>query len=183
MATNSGTNSGNDSDDSIEDLAVHMLHLVNIYEYWSTYIEKTPCHNSRLSGFEYLQELLNGHPNRIYNSLRMNKHVFISLCATLENHQLIQNDGQVCVQEVVAMFLFIVAHSVTSRIVAERFQHSTEIVHKQFKRVLKVICGLAPHIIRPRTQGETLPEIRENPKYYPYFQVSNKYIAFAIDIT
>ncbi|KAK0604805.1 hypothetical protein LWI29_019629 [Acer saccharum] len=71
------------------------------------------------------------------------------------------------------MFLFIVAHSVTSRIVAERFQHSTETVHRQFKRVLKAICGLAPHIIRPSTQGETPPEIRENPKYYPYFQISS----------
>ncbi len=59
-----GSDSG--SDIELEEIAQHMIICMNIYDYWSSYIDKVSCHTSILSGAEYVQELLNGHPDRIY---------------------------------------------------------------------------------------------------------------------
>ncbi|CAL2230034.1 unnamed protein product [Prunus armeniaca] len=159
-----------DSDSDLEEMAHHMIICMHIYEYWQSYVDRTPCHNSVLSGHEYVQELLNGHPDRIYDSFRMDKHVFQRLCYTLESLNLLQNDRNVSTQEAVAIFLFIVSHSIRMRVAAERFQRSKDTIHRQFKRVLGALCALAPRIIRPQSRGETPSQILTNPKYYPYFE-------------
>ncbi|KAL6276458.1 hypothetical protein ACE6H2_020059 [Prunus campanulata] len=159
-----------DSDSDLEEMAQHMIICMHIYEYWQSYVDRMPCHNSVLSGHEYVQELLNGHPDRIYDSFRMDKHVFQRLCYTLESLNLLQNDRHVSTQEAVAIFLFIVSHSIRMRVAAERFQRSKDTIHRQFKRVLGALCALAPRIIRPQSRGETPSQILNNPKYYPYFE-------------
>ncbi|CAL9000741.1 unnamed protein product [Prunus brigantina] len=86
-----------DSDSDLEEMAHHMIICMHIYEYWQSYVDRTTCHNSVLSGHEYVQELLNGHPDRIYDSFRMDKHVFQRLCYTLESLNLLQNDRHKCI--------------------------------------------------------------------------------------
>ncbi|KAM5567595.1 hypothetical protein ABKV19_015593 [Rosa sericea] len=162
--------SDSDSSSELDEMAQHMIICMNIYDYWSSYIDKVPCHTSILSGAEYVQELLNGHPDRMYNSFRMDKHVFQRLCCTLESLKLLKDDRHVGVQEAVAIFLYIVSHSERMRMAAERFQRSKDTIHRQFKRVLTALCMLSPQIIRPQSQGETPPEILNNPKFYPYFE-------------
>ena len=143
-------NSSNNSDSSsdLEDLQQHMLVCMEIYEHWRSYIDRIPCNTSSLSGPEYVEELLTGHPDRIYDSFRMDKHVFLRLCTTLEHFQLLEHDRHVGIHESVAIFLFIVSHSIRVRVAAERFQRSKDTIHRQFKRVLKALCGLAPRIIQ-----------------------------------
>ena len=51
-------------------------------------------------------------------------------------------------EEVVGMFLLIVGHNVRIRVIVDRFQHSTEIVERQFKETVKAICCLGKFIIR-----------------------------------
>lgn len=77
--------SDSDSSSELDEMAQHMIMCMNIYDYWYSYVDKVPCHTSILSGAEYVQELLNGHPDRIYNSFRMDKHVFQRLCCTLQS--------------------------------------------------------------------------------------------------
>lgn len=166
--------SDSDSSSELDEMAQHMIMCMNIYDYWYSYVDKVPCHTSILSGAEYVQELLNGHPDRIYNSFRMDKHVFQRLCCTLQSLNLLHDDRHVGVQEAVAIFLYIVSHSERMRIAAERFQRSKDTIHRQFKRVLTALCKLSPHIIRPPSQGEIPSEILNNPKYYPYFEVRKK---------
>ena len=166
--------SDNDNFDSfsdLEEMAQHMLICMKIYEYWQSYVDRAPCNTSVLSGSEYVQELLNGHPDRIYNLFRMEKHVFLRLCYTLESLDLLHEDRYVGVQESVAIFLFIVSHSIRVRVAAERFQRSKDTIHRQFKRVLRALCEFSPHIIRAQIRGATPPEIASNPKYFPYFEV------------
>ncbi|KAK3182901.1 hypothetical protein Dsin_030187 [Dipteronia sinensis] len=67
-------------------------------------------------------------------------------------------------------FFVIVSHSVSVRVVAERFQCSKDTIHRQFKRILKAICGLTPHIIQVEIRGDTPLRIMNNSKYYPYFK-------------
>ena len=166
--------SDSDSSSELNEMSQQMIICMSIYEYWQSYIDKTPCHTSILSGAEYVQELLNGHPDRIYDSFRMDKHVFQRLCCTLKSLQLLEDDRHVGVQEVVAIFLYIVAHSERMRLAAERFQRSKDTIHRQFKRVLTALCALSPHIIHPPNLRETPSEIAGNPKFYPYFEVRNK---------
>lgn len=115
-----------------------------------------------------MQELLSGHLDRMYDLFRMDGHVFLRLCDTLQELDLVRNERKVGVHEVVVIRLFIVSHSSRMCVVADRFQHSNETIHRQFYCVLRAICSLTPHIICPRNRGETP---RNNPKYYPYFKV------------
>ncbi|KAK2638491.1 hypothetical protein Ddye_026286 [Dipteronia dyeriana] len=70
------------------------------------------------------------------------------------------------------------------RVVAKRFQRSKDTMYRQFKRILKGLCGLAPNIIREQTQRQQPPplEIRDNPKFCPYFkmQLEDKRTVFPI---
>ena len=71
------------------------------------------------------------------------------------------------------MCLYILSHGAVVRIVSECFQRSVDTVFTHFKRVLKALCQLANHIIKPKPQGETPLEIRNNPNFFPYFEVRN----------
>ncbi|KAK3183261.1 hypothetical protein Dsin_030547 [Dipteronia sinensis] len=131
-----------------------------------------PCYTCGLTGYAFVQELLNGHPDRMHNMFRMDAPVFLNLCQTLEQSQLLEDDRHVTVIEAVGMCLYILSHGAVMRVVAERFQRSKDTVYRQFKRVLKGICGLAPNIIHEQTRGQQPPplEIRNNPKFYLYFK-------------
>ncbi|KAK2661987.1 hypothetical protein Ddye_000561 [Dipteronia dyeriana] len=58
------------------------------------------------------------------------------------------------------------------RVVAKIFQLSKDTVYRQFKRVLRGLCGLAPNIICEQTRGQQPPppQIKDNTKFYPYFK-------------
>ena len=43
-----------DSDSDLEEMVHHMIICIHIYEYWQSYVDRTPCHNSVLSGHEYI---------------------------------------------------------------------------------------------------------------------------------
>ncbi|KAK3173946.1 hypothetical protein Dsin_032816 [Dipteronia sinensis] len=102
----------------------------------------------------------------------MDAPVFLNLCQTLEQSQLLEDDRHVTVIEAVGMCLYILSHGAVMRVVVERFQQSKDTVYRQFKSVLKGLCGLTPNIILERTRGQHPPplEIRNNPKFYPYFK-------------
>ncbi|KAK2655020.1 hypothetical protein Ddye_008072 [Dipteronia dyeriana] len=111
-----------------------------------------------LTGYEFVQELLNGHLDRMYNMFRMDAPVFLNLCQTLEQSQLLEDDGHVTVIEAVGICLYILSYGAVMRVVAERFQRSKDTVYRQFKRVLRGLCGLAPNIIHEQTRGQQPPQ-------------------------
>ena len=79
-------------------------------------------------GCIYLHELLQSSPRRVYNVLRMKKETFILLCTWLEENTELQNSWCTTIQEQVAMFLWTLNYSASSRQIAEQFQHSRETV-------------------------------------------------------
>lgn len=86
--------------------------------------------NTGQPGHVYLEELLGSHPTRIYDVLRMQRGTFLELCDWLEQNTSLQPSRSVSVQEQVAMFLWTVNYSASSRQVIERFQHSPETVSR-----------------------------------------------------
>ncbi|XP_019433068.1 PREDICTED: uncharacterized protein LOC109339964 [Lupinus angustifolius] len=139
-------------------------------EYERNFISRTPCRTSLLIGKMYTLEVMAGHEARCYENFRMRKNVFLNFCDTLRDIGNLSDDKKVCVEEGVAMFLIIICHNMRHRVVAERFQHSLQIVSKWFKRVLRAVCKLGRTIIVPRNQTITHPYIGGTHKYFPYFK-------------
>ncbi|EEB92059.1 hypothetical protein MPER_09486 [Moniliophthora perniciosa FA553] len=64
-------------------------------------------HNSALSGYAWVQELIQGHPRRIYTELGVRLHVFITLVITLRSMGYADSRKGVTVEEQLAIFLYI----------------------------------------------------------------------------
>ncbi|CAN1130847.1 Protein ALP1-like [Linum perenne] len=131
--------------------------------------KRMPCRTSIRQGHDWVRELLHDHPGRIYEQLRMERHIFLQLCEELKNHGLCPSKN-ITVQEQVAMFLMILAHSNSARDNAEDFQHSTATVSKYFGIVLKAVIRMSRVVIVPPNMSEVPPQILRDPKYYPYFK-------------
>ncbi|XP_031392151.1 protein ALP1-like [Punica granatum] len=99
-----------------------------------------PCRTSRLQGKYYIEEVF-GNDTR----------------------------NGITVKEMVGMFLMVVAHSTRLAVVAERFQHSKEMVSRVIKVIAHGIHSLSPTYIR-RRNVDVQPEIQSCRKWYPFFQ-------------
>ncbi|XP_051138685.1 uncharacterized protein LOC127256618 [Andrographis paniculata] len=130
------------------------------------------CYDSMLGGEEFTHELINGHPARIKNLLRVSSDTFQDFCATLVEKGLLEchSRQRVKVQERVAIFLHTVAHSNRQRSTAERFQHSTSTICDHVNEVAKALVRLAPHVIRPGDMSSPARKIRDSPIFWPYFK-------------
>ncbi|CAN1237177.1 L10-interacting MYB domain-containing protein [Linum grandiflorum] len=134
--------------------------------------KKIPCRTSKLQGHDWVRELLEGNPTRIYESLRMDKRTFRIFCEDLKQHGGLKATKNIGVEEQVAIFLKIVGTVYTTREGAERFQHSTATISKYFGIVLKAVNRFASTIISHPNLNEVPPHILGNSKFYPYFKVT-----------
>ena len=96
----------------------------------------------------------------------------------LRTYKLLTNSRWITVEEAVGMFLLIVGHNVRMRVIADRFQHSTETVDRQFKETVRAICRLGKFIIHHSQSNEVHPRIANNTKFFPYFKVIPSYCSF-----
>ncbi|XP_026395767.1 putative nuclease HARBI1 [Papaver somniferum] len=159
--------SSEDDEDAIVVVAAATTSLIGCY--YQYFVEKTVCHDSILSGSAHVDEILDGHDARCQNSFRMEKHVFLLLCELLQKKQLLRHSKGVRVEEKVAIFMLAIGHNERNIILQERFQHSGETISRHFNAVLDVIVQLADDFLQPA--GPSTPdEIRENPRFYPYFK-------------
>jgi hypothetical protein len=93
------------------------------------YHMKEPYHTSILSGYAWVQELLNGHPERIRTELGVHKEVFYALIEELRSmgHE---NTRYVTLEEQLAMFLYMSVTGLSIRHVGERFQRANWTISK-----------------------------------------------------
>ncbi|XP_059637487.1 protein ALP1-like [Cornus florida] len=133
------------------------------------FYQKRRCRDSILQGETYVMEILNGHKERCYENFRMYPEVFRILCSTLKGIGL-KDSKFLTVYEQVAIFLLTLSHNQRNRVVAERFQHSTETISRHFHAVLLAVCQLGTHIITPPNFSVIPNKIRESSRFYPYFR-------------
>lgn len=111
----------------------YFLHIVGIAailyaepNYW-----KQPYHTSALSGQAWVNELIHGHPDRIFCELGMRLHVFTAFCANLT---LLCGFGTsrngISVEEQAAIFLYGCVTGLSVRHLGERFQRSNDTISK-----------------------------------------------------
>ncbi|XP_056698511.1 protein ALP1-like [Spinacia oleracea] len=158
------------SDSDEEDFQQLMTIYINLENNGFLKKKPRPQRISKLTGHQYVLELLNGHPMTCFELLRMTPQIFISLCEELKKREKLKDSKFIPVLEQVAMFLLIIAHNSRQRLVADRFQHSLDTVHHHFRRVLYAICSLSKHLIIPPSFEDTPPVIKNNPRYYPIFK-------------
>ena len=102
---------------------------------------------------------------------RMEKHVFLRLCAVLREKRFLEDSRYVCVEEQVAIFLVTIGQNHKNRILQDRFQHSGETIHHHFHAVLVAMIHLSMDIIKPPSYSQTPKEILHNSRFYPYLKV------------
>ena len=94
-----------------------------------TPIDCTPYHTSALSGEQWVQELLSGHPRWICTEFGVYQQTFLTLVQTLHDIS-IQSLCHVTIEEQVAIFLYTVVTGLSSAHVGEHFQRFPTTISK-----------------------------------------------------
>ncbi|XP_056165612.1 uncharacterized protein LOC130137706 [Syzygium oleosum] len=132
---------------------------------------REPIRDSKLSGPEWVREIVYGHSDRIYEAFRMERHVFLNLCDLMRARGWLKDSRYVRIDEQVGIFLSLVGHKNSVRDICERFQHSEEIISKYFIVVLKVIMKLSKEVIKPPSFDVVLEEILMDHNHKLYFKI------------
>jgi hypothetical protein len=95
-----------------------------------SHFDKEPQHTSRLSGQQWIDELIAGHDVRFYNKLGMNKFVFNRLLGVLERDGALSGTRHVSASEQLATFLHYAQRGLSNRALQERFQRGGDTIAK-----------------------------------------------------
>ncbi|PFH44578.1 hypothetical protein AMATHDRAFT_114474, partial [Amanita thiersii Skay4041] len=134
--------------------------------YW-----KQPYHTSALTGAQWVQELIAGHPDCIYTELGMMLHVFLLLIHELQVTCGLEPSHHLGVEEMVDIFLNMSVTGLSVHHVGECFQHSNETISKYFVNILDMLASPAfysKYVKLPTTTDPVPPFILNNPKFYPF---------------
>ena len=104
--------------------------MVECMEIYASRFDKTPLHTSRLTGDQWVQELVDGHEGRFYNEMEMHDIVFHQLLELLVREGGLCNTRYVTAHEQLAIFLHYVCQGLTNRVLQERFQRSADTISK-----------------------------------------------------
>ena len=95
----------------------------------TSFYDKTPYHTSALSSHAWVQELINGHPERIKCELGMRLYIFKALVEALCAVGL-QDTRNVALEEHLAIFLYICVTGLSIQHIRECFQHANATISK-----------------------------------------------------
>ena len=104
----------------------------------------------------------------------MSSHLFGQLCNTLRTWYGYNGTRKVCLEESMAMTLVVLGHAEGNKMVQDRFQHSSETVHRHVAMVVTLLANvMAADIIKlaDRTFRDVLEHIQHSDRYWPHFKV------------
>jgi hypothetical protein len=107
---------------------------------------KTPMYDSKLSGEDWVQELLNGHPGRFHDNLGMSKHVFRKLVHELQMYAGLDDSKHIMKEEQVAIFLRLCRTGGVTRDRQERFQRSPNTISRCVAEYI-LHCSIASTVL------------------------------------
>ncbi|KAL5721361.1 hypothetical protein ACHQM5_005014 [Ranunculus cassubicifolius] len=91
---------------------------------------------SYLTGKMYVEELLRGPSQVVFDLFRMDIRAFLQLCKLFRERGWLQDSKHIDVEEKMAIFLLTISHNLRNRLVKYRFQHSGQTISKCFHEVL-----------------------------------------------
>ena len=102
---------------------------------------------SSLSGDIWVKELLSSAGPWCHENLRVDPKCFSILSDTFMRRSFLRRRRVLSIDEQLAMFLHTLAHNVTNRVTANRFNHSGETISRYFHKVLNAVCKIYPEYI------------------------------------
>ena len=127
--------------EAITDIVLHRQHLLLLLtiilaqiiqlsqQIFST-APRIPHHTSVLTGRAWVLELRSGHPDCIKINIGVSLEVFQALIHVLNENHFDDSKNGVTVEEQLAIFLYTCVTGMSSHLVAEWFQHSTDTITK-----------------------------------------------------
>jgi len=91
---------------------------------------KMRLHTLRLTGDQWVQELIDGHEERFYNEMGMHETVFTRLLDLLMREAGLRNTRYVTAREQLAIFLHYMRRGLSNRALQECFQRSADTISK-----------------------------------------------------
>ncbi|KAL5567609.1 hypothetical protein UlMin_024184 [Ulmus minor] len=169
MSTSRSVEQWDEEFECLIDLTLGLMAL-NEGQRYVNRIQRMPMHTSIRTGHQYMLELINDHPDRLFNKIRMYRPCFEMLIQVLRQQTALQNSRFLTLEEQVMIFIYVISQKATNRMAMEDWQHSGSTISIVFTRICKAIASLSPIFIKPSNFDDVPDEIRFNPKYYPYFQ-------------
>nr|XP_043613895.1 uncharacterized protein LOC122585836 [Erigeron canadensis] len=130
---------------------------------------KTKLNHTSSNATKFVDDVLNGDNDFCVENFRMDKHVFYKLCDIFQAKGLLRHTSRIKIEEQLAIFMFIVGHNLRTRAVQELFKYSGETISRHFNNVLNAIIAISLDFFKPPA-SEIPPEIRNDPRFYPYFK-------------
>ncbi|KAL0007230.1 hypothetical protein SO802_008732, partial [Lithocarpus litseifolius] len=155
-------------DDELYDFVVARCHVaVHII---LKYIDKQPCRDFDQTGYKWLMNCLTGNEAKCHQMFKMKPYVFLQLCNVLQHR--LRHTRHIRLEELISICLMILGQGTCNGLVQERFQHSSETIHRHFHRVIKHLNIMSIDIIKAsnHTFSEVPRYIQQNPLYMPHFQ-------------
>lgn len=134
------------------------------------YIPKDLSHTISSTDKKFVDEVLNGPGESCRDNFRMDNQVLYKLCDLLQSRGLLRHTNRIKIEEQLAIFMFIIGHNLRTRAVQELFKYSGETISRHFNNVLNAIMAISIDFFQP-PGSHVPPEIREDPRFYPYFTV------------
>ncbi|XP_077232157.1 uncharacterized protein LOC143866890 [Tasmannia lanceolata] len=136
------------------------------------YVEENMTRGPYESGYEtrrtFVIRVTNAE-NHCIALLRMDVRCFRSFVAIFRNTVLLEDTIHCCVEEQVAIFLQVIAHSQRNRTIRASIRWSGATVSKYFNKVLCAVLKLQELFILPPSR-DTPHHIADNPNFMPYFK-------------
>ena len=142
------------------------------YRVMDVNIDRQLVRTNRGEGWRRVQRFMFESEVQCYEILRMNQGTFRSLCKILSENYKLEDFCHVYLEESVAMFVEMVGQDLTIRVLAERYQHSLDIVKRKIDDVLSSLLKLAADIVKSTRDefASASPVSIDSQRYWPYFK-------------
>lgn len=138
----------------LEDHVIIELLIMPIIEHYQKNYNRKPMGKQWGAGWSRIKSQIYEDPVSCHNLIRMDNHIFKSLCQKLQCDYGLRDTKHIYVDESVATFLMICAHNLVQRFVAIIFGHSQETINRKFHEVLEACYSFAGELIPAQSQQD-----------------------------
>lgn len=156
-----------DEDDEMMLFVLPMLYLASAGTETSSY-------TSKLSDAEWICKVLEDYRGEGYAKFRMEPQILEKISNSLRSKNLLRNTRDVSVEEQIGMFLYMLSRNASFHKLRDRFEYSTETIHRHIKACFDAITSLTGEFVKPPST-ETHWKISSDAQYGPYFEVGITY--------
>ena len=112
-------------------------------------INKELVSTSSFTSSVFIQELFDGSSDTCYELMGMEKYGFISLCHMFREKIWLVDNKHLNVEEKMVMFFMTISQNLQNRLIKNRFQHSSQTIHKYFHEDLVAMVNFSKNMITP----------------------------------